>query len=90
MFTIIDKITCVENSLIYRDFGYTQSDSLINEINSNYEITLGDFLKTNLNALESGDVFISDFFKVVSFVYVARTIVTEKGDLPKIENMEGL
>jgi len=82
MVTIISKIELegVDN-LNYSDVGYTTDASIINEINEQYDATLGAFLGENRTKLEIGEISISTFFANTSYVNEART---------EVENIEGL
>tara|TARA_R110001592_G_scaffold208297_1_gene459333 strand:- start:121 stop:402 length:282 start_codon:yes stop_codon:yes gene_type:complete len=82
MITIISKIELegVDN-LKYSDVGYTTNTSVINEINEQYDATLGAFLGQNRTKLEIGEVSISSFFNGVSYVNEARA---------QVEDVEGL
>ena len=46
-----------------------------NEINENYDVTLGAFLAENRTKLNIGEVSVSTFFSGVEYVNEARTIV---------------
>ena len=86
MYTIIDKITCVENTLVFTDVGYTESNILVDEINLDYDNTLGAWTTTNLVGLEEGSVLVSEFFSVVQYVFSAKTTSTVTSGLPLITN----
>lgn len=82
MITIISKIELEgTDSLKYTDVGYTQDISIINQINEDYDSTLGKFLGENRTKLTLGEVSISTFFSGVSYVNEART---------EVETVEGL
>ena len=82
MITIISKIELEgTDNLNYSDVGYTTDDSIINEINEQYDATLGAFLGENRTKLEIGEISISTFFSNTSYVNEART---------EVENIEGL
>ena len=82
MITIISKIELEgTDNLNYSDVGYTTDASIINEINEQYDATLGAFLGENRTKLEMGEISISTFFSNTSYVNEART---------EVENIEGL
>lgn len=79
---IISKIELGENNdLKYSDIGETSDVNVANEINEQYDSTLGKFLGENRTKLELGIVNISTFFESITSVNEARTIV---------ENVDGL
>ena len=93
MYAIISKIELEgANNLKYSDYGYTTNQTTVNQINEDYDSTLGAFLGENRTKLELGQVSISTFFDGVSFVYEARTEVTtiEGLNLPEINNVNEL
>ena len=63
------------DNLNYTDVGYTEDESIANEINENYDVTLGAFLAENRTKLNIGEVSVSTFFSGVEYVNEARTIV---------------
>ena len=69
------------DSLKYTDVGYTEDINITNEINEQYDITLGVFLGENRTRLELGEVSISTFFNDIDSVNEART---------EVENVEEL
>lgn len=69
------------DSLKYTDVGYTEDVNITNEINEQYDITLGVFLGENRTRLELGEVSISTFFNDIDSVNEART---------EVENVEEL
>lgn len=91
MYTIINKIELEgDNSLKYTDFGYTTDETIINQINKDYDTTLGSWVETNKEELENGTKFISEFFDTTSLVYVARTGVNYEVSLPEITDINQL
>lgn len=77
MITIISKIELEgSDSLKYTDIGHTEDNEVINQINEDYDSTLGAFLGANQTKLELGIVLLSSFFANYDFVYEARTQVT--------------
>jgi hypothetical protein len=91
MYTIINKIELEEdNNLKYTDFGYTTDETIINQINKDYDTTLGYWVETNKEELENGTKFISEFFDTTSLVYVARTGVNYSVSLPEITDINQL
>lgn len=76
MYTIISKIELEgTDNLNYSDYGTTTDQNIINQINEDYDSTLGEFLGANRTKLEIGQVSISTFFETTPFVYEARTEV---------------
>ena len=73
---IISKIELEgTDNLSYTDVGYTEDENIANEINENYDITLGAFLAENRTKLNIGEASVSAFFSSVEYVNEARTIV---------------
>ena len=66
---------------IYSDYGTTTDESIVNQINEDYDATLGKFLGENRTKLNIGEVSVSTFFETTSFVYEARTQVDNVDDL---------
>ena len=82
MYYIISKIQLEgSDSLKYSDYGTTTDENIVNQINEDYDSTLGEFLGANRTKLELGIVSVSAFFETTSFVYEART---------EVDNIEGL
>lgn len=76
MYYIISKIELEgSDSLSYSDYGTTTDENIVNQINEDYDSTLGEFLGANRTKLELGIVSVSAFFETTSFVYEARTQV---------------
>ena len=69
------------DSLKYTDVGYTEDVNIANEINEQYDSTLGVFLGENRTKLELGEVSINTFFNDIDSVNEART---------EVENIEEL
>tara|TARA_Y100000385_G_C12522776_1_gene396139 strand:+ start:108 stop:386 length:279 start_codon:yes stop_codon:yes gene_type:complete len=79
---IISKIELEgTDSLKYTDIGYTTDINVANEINEDYDSTLGKFLGENRTKLTLGEVSISTFFSGVDSVNEART---------EVETVDGL
>ena len=86
MVTIISKIELEgTDNLNYSDVGYTSDQTIINQINEDYDATLGKFLGENRTKLELGEVSISTFFASTSYVNEARAQVEDATDLGLIE-----
>ena len=82
MYYIISKIELEgADNLIYSDYGTTTDKNIVNQINEDYDSTLGAFLGENRTKLQLGIVSVSTFFETTSFVYEART---------EVDNIEGL
>ena len=65
----------------YSDYGTTTDESIVTQINEDYDATLGKFLAENRTKLNIGEISVSTFFESTSFVYEART---------EVETIEGL
>jgi len=86
MITIISKIELEgTDGLKYTDVGHTQEVDVINQINEDYDASLGKFLGENRTKLELGTVSVSSFFADFPFVHEARTQVENSEDLGLIE-----
>ena len=82
MYYIISKIELEgTDSLKYSDYGTTTDESIVTQINEDYDATLGKFLAENRTKLNIGEVSVSTFFESTAFVYEART---------EVDNIEGL
>jgi len=82
MVTIISKIELEgTDNLKYTDVGYTDDQAIINQINEDYDATLGKFLGENRTKLEIGEVSVSTFFESTSYVNEARATVEDVSDL---------
>ena len=82
MVTIISKIELDgTDNLKYTDVGYTDDQAIINQINEDYDATLGKFLGENRTKLEIGEVSVSTFFQSTSYVNEARATVEDVSDL---------
>ena len=82
MYYIISKIELEgTDNLKYSDYGTTTDESIVNQINEDYDATLGKFLGENRTKLNIGQVSVSTFFETTSFVYEARTVVDNVDDL---------
>jgi len=82
MYYIISKIELEgADNLSYSDYGTTTDENIVNQINEDYDSTLGAFLGENRTKLQLGIVSVSTFFETTSFVYEART---------EVDNIEGL
>lgn len=88
MITIISKIELegTEN-LKYTDVGYTTDTYLINEINKNYDLSLGSFLAENRTKLETNEINIDVFFTSISYINEARVETENEDDTLLIEIM---
>jgi len=79
---IISKIELEgTDNLKYTDVGYTEDINIANEVNEQFDSTLGKFLGENRTKLEIGEVSISTFFNGIDSVNEART---------EVENVENL
>jgi len=86
MITIISKIELEgTDNLKYTDVGYTSEESVINQINENYDLTLGKFLGENRTKLEIGEISVSTFFATTDFVNEARATIEDASDLGLIQ-----
>jgi len=76
MYFVISKIELEgTDNLNYSDYGTTTDQDIVNQINEDYDSTLGEFLGANRTKLELGEVSVSTFFETTPFVYEARTEV---------------
>lgn len=90
---IISKIELTDvNSIKYIDVGYTEDVNIANEINEQYDSTLGAFLGENRTKLEQGEVLIDTFFNDIDYVNEARTEVEniEELDIVHVTNLNQL
>lgn len=79
---IISKIELEgTDNLKYTDIGYTEDATVANEINENYDNTLGKFLGGNRTKLDLGEISVSTFFATTNSVNEART---------EVDTIEGL
>lgn len=79
---IISKIELEgTDNLKYTDVGYAEDINIANEVNEQFDSTLGKFLGENRTKLEIGEVSISTFFNGIDSVNEART---------EVENVENL
>ena len=86
MVIIITKIELEgTDNLKHTDVGYTTDNSIMNQINNDYDVSLGAFLATNRNKIELGEVSVSTFFSSTSFTYEARFEIEDITDLGLIE-----
>ena len=93
MYTIISKIELEGvDSLKFTDYGTATDPEVINQINEDYDSTLGKFLGENRTKLEIGEVLISSFFETTPAVYEARIVVDniEEFNLLPITNFNEL
>lgn len=93
MYTIISKIDKDNNGNIrYTDVGYTTNQTLINQININFDETLGVFFASNRTKLELGEIGIDTFFSGTTYVNEARIIknTLEGTDLVEITDINQL
>jgi len=81
-----------ENALKSTEYGYTQDTNLADEINENYDHTLGAFIAFNLTKIEKNIVSVSEFFNETPFVYQANSTCDdiEGMDLIQINNISEL
>ena len=90
MYYIISKIELEGTEFLkYSDYGTTTDIEIVNQINEDYDSTLGAFLGENRTKLELGLVSVSTFFESTSFVYEARTEVINVDGL-KLKNITNL
>lgn len=76
MYFVISKIELEgTDNLKYSDYGTTTDQDIVNQINEDFDSTLGEFLGANRTKLELGEVSVSTFFETTQFVYEARTEV---------------
>ena len=64
MYFIISKIELEgTDSLKYSDYGTTTDESIVTQINEDYDATLGKFLAENRTKLNIGEISVSTFFE---------------------------
>jgi len=81
MITIISKIELEgTDNLKYTDVGYTSEESVINQINEDYDASLGKFLGENRTKLELGEVSVGTFFATTEYVNEARATIEDASD----------
>lgn len=86
MYCIVNKITCVDNKLVYTPVGYIDNNvSLCNQINLDYDNTLGNWIETNKTDLENSQKSISEYFVSDPIIHVAKTETTNIEGLELIE-----
>ena len=86
MITIISKIELEgTDNLKYTDIGHTQDVNIINQVNEDYDASLGKFLGENKTKIELGIVSVSTFFANTPFVNEARTQVDDVDSLGLVE-----
>ena len=90
MHTLIDKIELIESVMTYTEVAQTEEESLVEEINLEYDTTLGNWIETNIIGLEEGTTLLEEFFDVTPLVHVARTTISEHSDLPFVASMGDL
>ena len=92
MITIIEKIELGDNGeVVTTEVGYTENVFLINEININYDESMGEFVGKNRTNLENEVVSISTFFETTPVVHIASTVTdAERLDLIEITNINEL
>lgn len=92
MITIIEKIELGDNGeVVTTEVGYTENVFLINEININYDESMGEFVGRNRTNLENKVVSISTFFETTPFVHMACISTdVERPDLGEITNINQL
>ena len=93
MYYIISKIELEGTEFLkYSDYGTTTDIEIVNQINEDYDSTLGAFLGENRTKLELGITLLSTFFESTDFVYEARTeVINVDGlELKNITNLNEL
>ena len=93
VYYIISKLELADDETIkYTDVGQTQDVNVANEINIQYDSTLGKFIGEFATKLELGIVNISTFFETTDSVNEARTIVdnVDNLNLKQINNVSEL
>lgn len=88
IYTIINKTEIIQGVLIYTPFGYTNDNSIIDTINSDYDLTLGQWIEDNKTALNNATITLSDYEG--GSRYVARTTATNIEGLTEITNLNQL
>ena len=74
MYTIINKMEYTDQ-ILYTPIGYTTDQTIIDQINLEYENTFHAWINENKIDLENGSISISLFFETTPIVYNADTTV---------------
>lgn len=91
MYCIVNRVEYIDGSVVYTPIGHIiNNEDLCNQINSDYDSTLGAWVETNKSDLESGSLNISIFFDSTPIVYIARTISNNDHGLPEITQISDL
>lgn len=89
MYAVINKITLGPGPGEYQftEIGYTSDFSLKDEINDEYDLSMGAYIENNTEGLVSGEIDISAFFTEnnLEYVYIANTEVYDESELKGIE-----
>lgn len=88
IFTIIDKTEITQGVLIYTPIGYTIDTSIIDTINSEYDLTLGQWIDDNKTALINGTMTLFDY--AGGSVYITKKTTNNVKGLTKITNLNQL
>jgi hypothetical protein len=71
MYIIVNRIELINNEVKFTPVGYITSENDANTINTNYENSLGIWLKNNVTELTNGTKSISEYFALNPIVYSA-------------------
>ncbi len=89
-YCIVEKIENSRGELKYTPIGYTTDMNICDEINSNYNSTLGAWINDNMEGLESKAINASYYFDTNPPVYTATVESTSTDGLEEITNINQL
>lgn len=75
-YCIVNRIELVDGEVKHTPVGYVTDENDCNTLNSNYESTLGDWLRNNISGLENGTTLLSEYFNVTPINYNAYQTTT--------------
>lgn len=90
-YCIVNKIEYIGGSVVYTPIKYIDNnEALCNQINNDYDTTLGAWIETNKTDLENSVVSISSYFDSTPIVYIARTISNNIDGLTQLNDISEL
>ena len=90
-FCIVSRIEYIDSKVTFTQIGYIEdNESLCEQINSDYDSTLGAWVETNKSDLESDAKSISEFFDSTPIVFDAKTVSSRTNSLPRINDISEL
>ena len=69
---IIEKITVTDTGFLYEPVYYTESQTMVDNVNGTYYTPYMTWYNENLEQIISGDVSINDYFSIQPLVYCAN------------------